>query len=133
MSSRHSLWSAVVYSKNIGTVCKNGPKLQKVTELSRKLQQWPNQHFLALTMMCILCETTAKPVYLSQSGRYTINAARSCFLDEEIGSLSPGKMADFVVLSVDSWDEFAAEVSASVEATYVGGLRAYARDLIEDS
>ncbi|XP_042000285.1 protein LONG AFTER FAR-RED 3-like [Salvia splendens] len=64
---------------------------------------------------------------------YTISAARSCFLDEEIGSLSPGKMADFVVLSVDSWDEFAAEVSASVEATYVGGLRAYARDLTEDS
>ncbi|KAL0456003.1 UNVERIFIED_CONTAM: protein LONG AFTER FAR-RED 3 [Sesamum latifolium] len=35
---------------------------------------------------------------------YTISAARSCFLDEDVGSLSPGKMADFVVLSVDSWD-----------------------------
>ncbi|KAH6819713.1 Amidohydrolase family [Perilla frutescens var. frutescens] len=64
---------------------------------------------------------------------HTISAARACFLDKDVGSLSPGKMADFVVLSVDSWDEFAAQDSASVEATYVGGLRAYPRDLKEDS
>ncbi|XP_011091836.1 uncharacterized protein LOC105172175 [Sesamum indicum] len=65
---------------------------------------------------------------------YTISAARSCFLDEDIGSLSPGKMADFVVLSVDSWDKFAAEASASasVEATYVGGSQAYSKSLNED-
>ncbi|KAA8519102.1 hypothetical protein F0562_013358 [Nyssa sinensis] len=56
---------------------------------------------------------------------YTISAARSCFLDKDLGSLSPGKLADFVVLSTDSWDEFAAEGSASVKATYVGGLQAY--------
>lgn len=37
-------------------------------------------------------------------------------------------MADFVVLSADSWDEFAAQVSASVEATYVGGVKAYAKE-----
>lgn len=42
-------------------------------------------------------------------------------------------MADFVVLSVDSWDKLAAEASVSVEATYVGGLQAYSRDLKEDS
>ncbi|KAL0375542.1 UNVERIFIED_CONTAM: protein LONG AFTER FAR-RED 3 [Sesamum calycinum] len=63
---------------------------------------------------------------------YTISAARSCFLDEDIGSLSPGKMADFVVLSVDSWDKFAAEASASVEATYVGGSQAYSKSLNKD-
>ncbi|KAK4421879.1 protein LONG AFTER FAR-RED 3 [Sesamum alatum] len=63
---------------------------------------------------------------------YTISAARSCFLDEDIGSLSPGKMADFVVLSVDSWDKFAAEASATVEATYVGGSQAYSKSLDED-
>ncbi|KAK4406349.1 protein LONG AFTER FAR-RED 3 [Sesamum angolense] len=63
---------------------------------------------------------------------YTISAARSCFLDEDIGSLSPGKMADFVVLSVDSWDKFAAEASASVEATYVGGSQAYSKSLHKD-
>ncbi|KAK6933977.1 Amidohydrolase 3 [Dillenia turbinata] len=56
---------------------------------------------------------------------FTISAARACFLDEYLGSLSPGKLADFVILSTDSWDDFAAEGSASVEATYVGGIRAY--------
>ncbi|KAL3814746.1 hypothetical protein ACJIZ3_016014 [Penstemon smallii] len=56
---------------------------------------------------------------------YTISAARACFLDEDVGSLSLGKMADFVVLSEDSWDKFSVEAEASVEATYVGGLLAY--------
>ncbi|KAL6989749.1 Protein LONG AFTER FAR-RED 3 [Sarracenia purpurea var. burkii] len=56
---------------------------------------------------------------------YTTSAARGCFLDKDVGSLSPGKFADFVVLSTDSWDDFAAEGSASVKATYVGGKRAY--------
>ncbi|XP_028089684.1 protein LONG AFTER FAR-RED 3 isoform X1 [Camellia sinensis] len=56
---------------------------------------------------------------------YTISAARACFLDEDVGSLSPGKFADFVVLSTDSWDDFVAKGSASVKATYVGGVRAY--------
>ncbi|XP_059652001.1 protein LONG AFTER FAR-RED 3 isoform X2 [Cornus florida] len=56
---------------------------------------------------------------------YTISAARACFLDKDVGSLSPGKLADFVVLSTDSWDEFASEGSASIEATYVGGVQAY--------
>ncbi|KAG7945875.1 hypothetical protein I3843_14G009800 [Carya illinoinensis] len=56
---------------------------------------------------------------------YTISAARACFLDKELGSLSPGKLADFVILSTDSWDDFAAEGSTSVEATYVAGLQAY--------
>ncbi|GMY22717.1 protein LONG AFTER FAR-RED 3-like isoform X1 [Fagus crenata] len=56
---------------------------------------------------------------------HTISAARACFLDNDLGSLSPGKLADFVVLSTDSWNDFAAEGSASVEATYVAGVRAY--------
>ncbi|KAG8363710.1 hypothetical protein BUALT_Bualt19G0050700 [Buddleja alternifolia] len=53
---------------------------------------------------------------------HTISAAQACFVDGDVGSLSRGKMADFVVLSVDSWDKFS---EASVEATYVGGLQAY--------
>ncbi|KAL8143308.1 hypothetical protein V2J09_016340 [Rumex salicifolius] len=57
--------------------------------------------------------------------RHTMAAAQACFLDKEIGSLSPGKRADFVVLSTDSWDDFKKEASASVEATYVGGIQAY--------
>lgn len=56
---------------------------------------------------------------------YTIFAAEACFLDQYVGSLSPGKLADFVVLSANSWDEFAAGGSAAVEATYVGGIRAF--------
>ncbi|GER37284.1 amidohydrolase family [Striga asiatica] len=60
---------------------------------------------------------------------YTISAARACFLDEDVGSLSAGKMADFVILSADSWDKFAEEGSVLVEATYVGGFEAYSRDI----
>lgn len=56
---------------------------------------------------------------------HTISAAEACFLDKELGSLSPGKWADFVVLSTDSWDDFKKEASASIEATYVGGIQAY--------
>lgn len=89
-------------------------------------------HKFMLLCLSLDCMNYDNSNSLSQSGRYTISAARSCFLDDEIGSLSPGKMADFVVLSTDSWDEFAAQVSASVEATYVGGLRVYARGVKGD-
>ncbi|KAL3329941.1 hypothetical protein AABB24_034017 [Solanum stoloniferum] len=56
---------------------------------------------------------------------YTISAAHACFLDKYVGSLSPGKYADFVVLSTNSWEDFATEVNADVEATYVGGSKVY--------
>ncbi|CAH9058318.1 unnamed protein product [Cuscuta europaea] len=62
---------------------------------------------------------------------YTISAARACFLERDIGSLSPGKLADFVVLSAESWDSFFAisdgggSTTTSVQATYVGGIQAY--------
>ncbi|CAO2820608.1 unnamed protein product [Amaranthus hypochondriacus] len=56
---------------------------------------------------------------------HTISAARACFLDKIIGSLSPGKLADFVILSTNSWEEFTAEAVASIEATYIGGIKAY--------
>ncbi|XP_031475342.1 protein LONG AFTER FAR-RED 3 isoform X2 [Nymphaea colorata] len=58
----------------------------------------------------------------------TISAAYACFLDDQIGSLSPGKLADFVVLSTNSWRDFAEEVSASVVSTYVGGKLVYSED-----
>ncbi|XP_004244770.1 protein LONG AFTER FAR-RED 3 isoform X2 [Solanum lycopersicum] len=56
---------------------------------------------------------------------YTISAAHACFLDKYVGSLSPGKYADFVVLSTNSWEDFATGVNVDVEATYVGGSKAY--------
>ncbi|XP_019102380.1 PREDICTED: uncharacterized protein LOC104791878 isoform X3 [Camelina sativa] len=55
----------------------------------------------------------------------TISAARAVFLDHHIGSLTPGKLADFAVLSTSSWDEFSKDGSASVFATYVGGKQLY--------
>lgn len=57
--------------------------------------------------------------------RYTISAARACFIDNDLGSLSIGKLADFVILSTDSWKDFAETASASIEATYVSGVKAY--------
>lgn len=46
-------------------------------------------------------------------------------MDNDLGSLSPGKLADFVVLSTSSWDDFEKEGTASIEATYTAGLQAY--------
>jgi len=57
-------------------------------------------------------------------GRHTISAAYACFLDSELGSLSPGKLADFVILSTSTLDDLA-EGSVTVEATYVAGVQAY--------
>ncbi|KAH9618689.1 hypothetical protein KSS87_020698 [Heliosperma pusillum] len=56
---------------------------------------------------------------------HTISAACACHLDKNIGSLSPGKLADFVVLSTNSWESLKEEAFASIEATYVGGVKAY--------
>ncbi|XP_071715517.1 protein LONG AFTER FAR-RED 3 [Rutidosis leptorrhynchoides] len=56
---------------------------------------------------------------------YTISAARACFLDEDLGSLSAGKMADFVILNAESWDSFVTQETTSVAATYVSGVQAY--------
>ncbi|KAJ6702946.1 hypothetical protein OIU85_028963 [Salix viminalis] len=53
-------------------------------------------------------------------GRHTISAAYACFLDNELGSISPGKLADFVILSTSTLDDLA-EGSVTVEATYVAG------------
>ncbi|TKY49710.1 putative amidohydrolase YtcJ [Spatholobus suberectus] len=56
---------------------------------------------------------------------YTISAARASCLDNDLGSLSIGKLADFVILSTNSWEDFAKEASTSIEATYVSGTRKY--------
>ncbi|URD79799.1 CW-type Zinc Finger [Musa troglodytarum] len=51
----------------------------------------------------------------------TISPAYAGFLDQELGSLSADKYADFVVLPVDSWDQLAGDLPTTVLATY-GGL-----------
>lgn len=56
---------------------------------------------------------------------YTMSAAFSSFMENEIGSLSPGKWADFVVLSTNLWNATAQEGFPSVLATYIGGVQAY--------
>ena len=61
--------------------------------------------------------------------RSTILAAKACFLDKDVGSLSTGKMADFVVLMNDSWEGFAEHGYGSIAATYVGGRQAYIRNI----
>ncbi|CAL9781160.1 unnamed protein product [Musa acuminata subsp. burmannicoides] len=55
----------------------------------------------------------------------TISAAYAVFLDQELGSLSADKYADFVVLPVDSWDQLAGDLPTTVLATYVNGKQAY--------
>ncbi|XP_065029057.1 protein LONG AFTER FAR-RED 3-like isoform X2 [Musa acuminata AAA Group] len=55
----------------------------------------------------------------------TISAAYAGFLDQELGSLSADKYADFVVLPVDSWDQLAGDLPTTVLATYVNGKQAY--------
>ncbi|KAJ0978780.1 hypothetical protein J5N97_014254 [Dioscorea zingiberensis] len=56
---------------------------------------------------------------------YTISAAYAIFLDHEVGSLTPGKYADFVVLPSTSWEEFAEDVPSTVFKTYINGVQAY--------
>ncbi|URD79796.1 CW-type Zinc Finger [Musa troglodytarum] len=55
----------------------------------------------------------------------TISPAYAGFLDQELGSLSADKYADFVVLPVDSWDQLAGDLPTTVLATYVNGKQAY--------
>ncbi|CAM6087680.1 unnamed protein product [Calypogeia fissa] len=55
---------------------------------------------------------------------YTVDAAYASFMDEDVGSLTPGKFADFVVLSGDLLTT-SSHAMPKVLATYVGGVLAY--------
>lgn len=60
---------------------------------------------------------------------FTLDAAYAAFMEDATGSLTPGKYADFVVLSRDIMTVPAREIlEAEVVATYVSGERVYARD-----
>lgn len=56
--------------------------------------------------------------------RYTWGSAYACFRDAQVGTLSPTKFADFVVLS-DNLLTHHFSTTPSVLATYVAGERVY--------
>jgi len=57
---------------------------------------------------------------------FTLGAAYAAFQEQEIGSLEPGKKADFVILSQDIMEVPADDLlNTSVVATYVGGTLVY--------
>lgn len=58
----------------------------------------------------------------------TLDAAYASFAENEIGSLSPGKKADFVVLDKDIMTVRASEIlNTRVVATVVDGMVVYGR------
>lgn len=60
---------------------------------------------------------------------FTLDAAYAAFQETEIGSLEPGKYADFVILSKDIMTVPAPEIlEAEVISTYIGGQRVYVRE-----
>jgi predicted amidohydrolase YtcJ len=57
---------------------------------------------------------------------FTLDAARAGFAETEVGSLTPGKRADFVVLSHDLEDLAPASIlELRVESTWVDGQRVF--------
>lgn len=59
----------------------------------------------------------------------TIDAAWQCHSDHEVGSLEPGKLADFVVLETDPREVPATEISSiKVLETWLGGRQVYVSD-----
>ena len=60
---------------------------------------------------------------------FTLGAAYAAFQEQEIGSLEPGKKADFVILSQDIMHVPANDLlNTSVVATYIGGTLVYSAD-----
>jgi predicted amidohydrolase YtcJ len=63
---------------------------------------------------------------------FTIDAAYAAFQEDELGSLEPGKRADFVILSKDIMEVPAPQIlETDVLATYLGGEPIYEHDTWE--
>jgi len=57
---------------------------------------------------------------------FTLDAAYAAFQEDDLGSIEPGKYADFVILSQDLMTVPAEEIlSTEVVATYLGGQQVY--------
>jgi predicted amidohydrolase YtcJ len=60
---------------------------------------------------------------------FTLDAAYAAFMEEEVGSLTPGKRADFAMLSQDIMTIPARQIpGVQVVATYLGGEKIYGAD-----
>jgi hypothetical protein len=65
---------------------------------------------------------------------FTLDAAYAAFQEDELGSIEPGKYADFVVLSKDIMTVPASEIlTTHVIATYLGGRLIYSRGEISEA
>jgi predicted amidohydrolase YtcJ len=56
----------------------------------------------------------------------TIDAAWQVFMDEEVGSIEPGKLADLIILSDDP-TQVSDVRELVVERTFIGGAEVYSR------
>ena len=56
----------------------------------------------------------------------TIDAASQVFMDEEVGSIEPGKLADLIILSDDP-TQVSDVRELVVERTFIGGAEVYSR------
>jgi imidazolonepropionase len=74
---------------------------------------------LALTLACTMNRLTPAEVLRGA----TINAARAIGVEDEVGSLEPGKRADFVLVDADSVEHWLYHYRPdSVRATFIGGI-----------
>ena len=57
---------------------------------------------------------------------FTVNAAFASFQEDQLGSLEPGKLADFIVIDRDYFEIDEDEIwEIQVEQTWVGGERVF--------
>ncbi len=88
-------------------------------------------------MYMAICRTTASGAKISQGEcinihqalrMHTYNGAYASFEEEIKGSLEPGKLADYVILSASPYDTATEDVpSILVEKTFIGGEEVYSR------